>query len=108
MSKNPKTDLPGADLLFGMHSKTSSVPAPTKEEKNPVESINPLKDESLEPIKFTFYFDPKTLDDLEVAKFRLRMERRVRVSKSDIVNASLKHCMKDLVFLERLVQGQID
>ncbi len=107
-----KTDLPGADLLFGSHTKSRT---PVRSESlEPVVKEEPTIERkgaevvSLEPVKFTFYFNPQILEDLEVAKFRLRMERRIKVSKSDIVNAALAHCMKDIVFLEKLVKGELN
>lgn len=117
MSKPTKTDLPGTDLLFGSHvKKTESVaeaaPVVTPVSEPAVVSskavTKPVVTESADPVKFTFYFDPQILEDLEVAKFRLRMEKRVRVSKSDIVNKALEYCMKDLNFLERMVKGELN
>lgn len=115
MSKPSKADLPGADLLFGTHVKKTTVvneivEQEVEKEVSPAGKIGKIKTirvEETEPVKFTFYFDPQLLEDLEVAKFRLRMEKRIRVSKSDIVNAALSYCMKDIVFLERLVRGEI-
>ncbi len=117
MSKQSKTDLPGTDLLFGSHTNKATAAAKEtieKIEEKPTIKISNLKNvktinvDSSEPVKFTFYFDPQLLEDLEVAKFRLRMEKRIKISKSDIVNASLEYCMKDLNFLERLVKGDLD
>lgn len=111
MSKNNKTDLPGADLLFGSHGKSSGqAPAIARKEEGILKGseYKIAKVEETEPVKFTFYFEPQVLDDLEVAKFRLKMEKRLKVSKSDIVNASVKHCMKDLIFLQRLVSGELE
>jgi hypothetical protein len=134
MSSNKPTNLPGADLLFGGHVDKVQEPVAKAVEK--VESVErnveqkvvgrPKKDRSSdnretviesfkiasvgesEPVKFTFYFPPSLLEELEVAKFRLRMERRVKTSKSDIVNAALRYALKDMSFLERLVKGQVE
>lgn len=112
MPKASKTELPGADLLFGSHAKKTatevkdSIDLPEKKENTKIAAKN-IDVESTEPVKFTFYFDPQILEDLEVAKFRLRMEKRIKISKSDIVNAALEYCMKDLNFLERMVKGEL-
>ncbi len=132
MAKKQTTDLPGADLLFGPHIERKEDiddevvdRKPVKEaEKEVPKSIKrpiaasvdsgevlpikfaPLDDE--EYVKFTFYFPPKLLEDLEVAKFRLRMERRVKTSKSEIVNMALSYVLKDINFLERLVRGKLE
>ncbi|MDO8513807.1 MAG: hypothetical protein Q7S37_04870 [bacterium] len=112
MSKTGREDLPGADLLFGSHGKqTEDKPSVEEPEERGIRSGSNFKIAKLEetdPVKFTFYFNPQILEDLEVAKFRLRMERRLKISKSDIVNAALSYCMKDLTFLERLVSGKLD
>jgi hypothetical protein len=109
-----KTDLPGTDLLFGGHGKkeTSMVPespvieARTESVRDEISYAVPIVD-STEPVKFTFYFDPQLLEELEIAKFRLRMEKRLKVSKSDIVNVALRYVMKDINFLERMLKGEI-
>jgi len=113
MAKDKPADLPGTDLLFGSHaSKGKTGPSGDDADNNSARSetlgfkIAPVED--MEPVKFTFYFPPQLLEDLEVAKFRLRMEKRLKVTKSDIVNAALRHALKDMAFLERLVQGKIN
>jgi hypothetical protein len=116
MAANKPTDLPGTDLLFGNHNKKEEkvIPAPKSTLTAPVtvkEEVADLADsikiapvQDTEPVKFTFYFTPQILEDLEVAKFRLRMEKRLKVSKSDIVNAALEYALKDISFLERMVK----
>ena len=119
MSKSTNADLPGADLLFGSHAKKTTeikravVNEVVEQEPDEISyagkigKIKNIKVIENEPVKFTFYFLPQLLEDLEVAKFRLRMEKRIRVSKSDIVNAAVNYCMQDIVFLERLVRGEV-
>lgn len=112
MAKDKPAELPGTDLLFGSHAKGKGEPAEAIEVKSAARGetlpikIVPVEDS--EPVKFTFYFSPQLLEELEVAKFRLRMEKRLKVSKSDIVNAALRHALKDMSFLERLIEGKIN
>ncbi|MDD4877364.1 MAG: hypothetical protein PHQ86_09655 [Dehalococcoidales bacterium] len=108
MSKDKTTALPGTDILFGTKSKEEEKVPKVSQSSNESLPIKFAPVSESEPVKFTFYFPPQLLEDLEVAKFRLRMEKRLKVSKSDIVNAALRYAMKDFAFLERLVSGKLD
>lgn len=89
-------------------SGNTGTPAGKPADAEEAERESRGKDEKGEKLeKFTFYFEPDTLEGLEEVWIRWRSARkrigRRAISKSDIVNAALKAALEDPeALLERL------
>lgn len=114
MSKNPS--LPGADALF--KSPTTSK-IDNQESVQPVKVdymktgklvniITPKRKRSPKPheeglIRYTLYFTPELLDELEEVWMRLRRKRHQKIQKWKIINVILQKHLGDIEYIEKLL-----
>ena len=79
-----RAKLPGAEALLGHNLKSQNTKV--------------LKPQEIKTAKVqsTIYFPPETLKEIEVAKARLFAEHNLKVTKSEIVEASVKKTISNI------------
>ena len=106
-----RVSLPGIDALFPRGERGKAAAPPEEVERTEAgpadtatgqEASMQAKQEE-KPQKFTFYFEPDTLEALDEAWFRMRRRLGSRVSKSAIVDCIVRDAVKDLNRLEKLL-----
>jgi hypothetical protein len=105
-----RVSLPGVEALFTR--RDDAVEGGTTGEREGADHSMPagpdtsMLAEAAKPQKFTFYFEPATLEALDEAWFALRRRLGQRVSKSAIVDHIVRDAVKDLSRLEELLSSQ--
>lgn len=79
-----RAKLPGAEALLGHNLKSQNTKV--------------LKSQEVKTVKVqsTVYFSPETLKEMEVAKARLFAEHNLKVTKSEIVEASVRKAISNI------------
>jgi hypothetical protein len=68
-------------------------------------SINPQVDKSpkIKPVKVSFYWDPETEQDVEQLRLRFFEKHRRKLTRSEVVEALVRHALKNENILDELV-----
>ena len=98
-----RVSLPGVEALFSQGKERARGQAEGLGEEGPDTHTSMPAEAEEKPQKFTFYFEPETLEALDEAWFRMRKRLGSRISKSAIVDRIVKDAVKDLNRLEKLL-----